>query len=569
MRKSYIALTVLAMAALVSCQENEINYNTLEKGEVGFYLRGAKATKADEASVTTNGLILELGSDNNGHTFFLEQTVTDLDAIAPETKGTPAYTENILDLYNKKFNATVTKKDNTVVESNGEFVYDDGKYKFVRKYNTGLWDNAPLYFYMWMPGALNSAVGVSGLSFDKGTIKFDYDGTKLTTAAAMQDLLFSARYFTGLGTGKDEYDEKEGAEALFHHALTGVKFASSNTEEEDETIKITEVIINGIKDSGHCEITPAPEDGKYSDDPENYSSASVTAWSSLSVSKNSSYSSGTYGAPIDYESGDFGDTFYSGGNTRNLNDEDATQTFWIIPQEISDDVTVTIKYEVNGETGEWDLEFGKILSKTAGSHVTFKAGELYTFYVRLDDVNVKIEDEVNATTKSNVVISNTGTVDAYIRASIIGQWLDDDENPVFGFVDNITSYEEVDSWYDDQFGNGSDDTETKHHGTFVGLPGYKGGANPTSEGGWVLCKDGFYYYQTAVAPGQPTGSALFTSYTVNDAFPKFVQIGSNKYPIHFLLEISTQAVSAKKQDTGDYTWQEAWARALGYTPVKK
>ena len=569
MRKSYIALTVLAMAALVSCQENEINYGTLEKGEVGFYLRGAKTTKAIEAPVTTDGLLLELGSDNNGHVFFLEQTVTNLDAIGPETKGTPAYTENVIDLYNKKFNATVAKQDNTVVESNGEFVYDEGKFKYLRKYNNDLWSNAPLYFYMWMPGALNDAVGVSALSFDKGKIKFDYDGTKLTTAAAMQDLLFSARYFTGLGTGENQYNEKEGAEALFHHALTGVKFASSNTEEEDEDLKITEVIINGIKDSGHCEITPAAEDGKYSDDPEIFSSATTTKWSNLAASKSSSYSSGTYGAPIDFEDGDFAETFYSAGNTRNLNDEDATQTFWIIPQEISDDVTVTIKYEVNGETGEWDLEFGKILSKTAGSHVTFKAGELYTFYVRLDDVNVKIEDKVTETTKSNVVITNTGTVDAYIRASIIGQWLDDDENPVFGFVDNITSYEEVDSWYDDQFGAGVDNTETVHHGTFVGLPGYRDGANPTSEGGWVLCKDGFYYYQTAVAPGQPTGSALFTSYTVNDAFPKYVQIGSNKYPIHFLLEISTQAVSAKKQDTGDYTWQEAWARALGYTPVKK
>ena len=350
MRKSYIALTVLAMAALVSCQENnEINISTLEKGEVGFYLRGTKTTKADYAPITTDGITIELGSDNNGHVFFLQQTVTDLDGIGPETKGTPAYTENILDLYNKKFNATVAKEDNTIVESNGEFVYDEGRYKFLRKYGNDLWDNAPLYFYMWMPGALNSAVGVSALSFDKGTIKFDYDGTKLTTAAAMQALLLSARYFTGVGTGDDQYNEKEGAEALFHHALTGVKFASSNTAEEDEKIQITEVIFNNIVDSGHCEITPAPEAGEYSDSLTIYSSATTTKWTNTKVSENSSYSSGTISKIVDYKSGNFGKTFYQGGNTRNLNDDNATQTFWLIPQEVADSVTVTIKYIVNGE----------------------------------------------------------------------------------------------------------------------------------------------------------------------------------------------------------------------------
>ena len=580
MRFSYIALAVLALAALVSCQENEINYNTLEKGQVGFYLRGSATTKAGEPDVTTKGVTIDLGTDEFGHRFFLEQTITNLDAIGPETKATPAYTENVVDLYGGKFNSTVYS-GSTVFDANGEFVYDESLGKYMHVYDNGLWDNSPVTFYMWMPGALNDAVGVSNLSFSEGKISFTYDGSKLTTAGAMTDLLFSSRSFKdNKGTAGDasSYNAKEGAEVLFHHALTGVKFASSNDEDEDAKFQITEVIFKGLKDKGNCVVTPQTENGGYKDVIDDYSSAKAVKWSNLSVSsEDAAYTSGEFSGLQDYKSGNFGSSFYEGGNTRNLNDKDATQTFWIIPQEMTDDVKVTIKYKVNykkesdtadkWEEGEWDLDLGTYISKKAGTTVEMKAGELYTFYVRLDDVNVKIEDEVTATTKSNVVITNTGSVKAFIRASIIGQWLDNKENPVFGFVDNITNYEEVDSWYDDQFGDQEDDTQTIHHGTFVGLPGYRKGANPNAAG-WLLCSDGFYYYTSIVEPGQPTGGALFTSYTVNDAFPKTVTIGSNTYPIHFLLEISTQAVSGVKQDGSEYEWQDAWARALGYTPAK-
>lgn len=556
MKKSYIVLTVLAMAALVSCQENEINYKPIGEDQVGFYLRGMKTTKADDASVTVRGVNIPLGTDDNGHQFFLEQTITNLDAMGPETKGTPAYTENVLSLYGQKFNATVYGA-NGLIESNGEFVYDEGLEKYVRKYDTDIWADAPLYFYLWMPGALNDAVGVSNLSFDAGKITFDYDGSKLPTAADQQDLLFTSRYFTGKGTGENEYNVKEGAEALFHHALTGVKFAISNPSSEDENIQITEIIINNLKDKGHCVITPTTEDGGYKDVSTTYSSASTSIWSGQQVSESSSYSSGTYGAPIDYTDGDFADSFFDGGNTRNLNDADATQTFWVVPQEIAEDVTITIKYKVGPLEGEWDLELGKYLSKSS-SKITFQAGQLHTFYIKVDNVNVQISDNVTATQKSNVAIKNTGNTDAFIRAALIGQWLDDNNNPVFGFTDMISTYKEVKSWYDDQFGDGAGT-----HGTFVGLAGYKGASNLLND--WQLCSDGFYYYTKAVAPGATTGSNLFTSYTVGT--PPTVEIAGVDTDIHFLLEISTQAISAKKTDTSTYTWQEAWTNALGYNPM--
>ena len=561
MRLSYIALAALAMAALVSCQENEISYNTLEKGQVGFYLRGTRTTKAGEAEVTTKGVTIDLGSDEFGHNFFLEQTVTNLDAIAPETKGTPAYSENVVDLYDGKFNSTVYS-GSSAFESNVEFVYDESLKKYTYTFDNGLWDNTPVTFYMWMPGALNDAVGVSNLSFSGGKISFAYDGSKLTTAGAMQDLLFTSRSFKdnkGTANDPESYNQKEGSEVLFHHALTGVKFASSNLASEDTRIQITEVIIKGIKDKGNCVVTPQTEKDGYADIDTVYSSASAVAWTNLSASSDTAaYTSGTLGDPIDYTSGDFAASFYKAGNTRNLNDENATQTFWIIPQEITSGVKVTIKYKVDGEEGEWDLDLGTYLSKKTGTNVTFKAGELYTFYVRIDDVNVMIEDEVTNTVKDQVEITNTGTVDSYIRASIVGQWLDVKGDPVFGFTDYISEYEEVPSWYQDQFISGN-----KSHGKFLNLAGYDK-TNPYND--WVLCTDGYYYY-TKVAKPEGKTSALFESYTI--LMTPEVKINDVVQDIHFQLEISTQAVSAKRQDTSTYDWDEAWERALGSKPVQK
>ena len=600
MKKSYIVLTVLAMAALVSCQENEINYKPLEKGEVGFYLKGARTTKAGDVA-TVKGVTLPLGNDGRGNSFVLEQTITDLDAMGPETKGTPAYTENVIDLYGGKFTATVIGKNGTY-EEKGEFVYDSAYKKFIRKYDNDLWDNAALTFYMWMPGALDASVnsgnGIAVSNLSGGKITFSYDGSGLLAASAdsvlakdMTDLLFTSRSFSGKGTGNGQYNEKEGADVLFHHVFTGVKFASSNPAEDDATIKINEVIFRGLQDKGTCVVTPAAEGGSYSDDPTNYSSASTSVWTPASSPvSGTSYSTGAISGFADYSKSTytFPDSFTAKGKDgkstgdRNFNDDNASQTLWIMPQTIGSDVKLTIKYTITRdgveEPGEWTIDFGDYLSKT-GTQIELKAGQLHTFYIKIDDVNVMIEDEVDATDeeKNNVVITNTGSVDAFIRAAIIGQWLDEEGNPVFGFQDGLTDYFEVDSWYDDQFGEGVDKTETIHHGSFSDLAGYSDKihgttyANPLN--GWLLCDDGFYYYTEVVEAGKDAGGSLFTSYKVNPDFPRNVDTGVTNHEIYFQLEISTQAVSAKmtaeKEGKSNYTWDAAWERALGYKPVKK
>lgn len=594
MKKTYLALTVLAMAALVSCQEEkEINYKSLEKDVVGFYLRESGATKAGGVSAIEQGLVLPLGDDGMGHSFVLEQTITNLDAMGPETKGTPAYTMNVKDLYGGKFNAALVGK--TVKRYGDEFVFDDSYGKYYFKYPENIWtdDNVPLYFYMWMPGDLGDAVNggsdFAAANFDSGKITFAYDGSQLLAASAdsvlakdMTDMLFTSRYFTGQGSGANQYDVKNGADLLFHHVFTGVKFASSNSEDDDEKITINEVIFRGLQDKGTCVVTPQTEDGDYKDLSDVFSSELTSIWTPAdSPVSGTSYSTGALAKDFaEYSSDKFPTSFTGAGADRNFNDSDATQTLWIMPQTITAGVKLTIKYTITrpegDETGEWTIDFGEYLSKS-NTQIQLKAGQLHTFYIKIDDVNVMIEDEVDSATetKSSVKITNTGSVDAYIRASIIGQWLDDDGNPVFGFQDSITEYKEVDSWYDDQFGDRVDDTQTTQHGTFYDLAGYTRGETPCGNplNDWVLCKDGFYYYQKVVKAGETTGSPLFTKYEVNTGFPRVIPFGVKEYNIHFQLEIATQAVSAKmtaeKNGKTEYTWDEAWERALGSKPEKK
>lgn len=119
------------------------------------------------------------------------------------------------------------------------------------------------------------------------------------------------------------------------------------------------------------------------------------------------------------------------------------------------------------------------------------------------DVGVDITDKVENGVKSNVVIKNTGTTDAYIRARIVGNWVSDDDATI------------VQAWDPDG------------DGTFVGLTGT----------GWVKRSDGYYYYTSSVAPNGELkdATALFTSYTVT----KTVE------GAHLVLDIMVQAIQSE------------------------
>ena len=584
MKKIYIIMAVLATAMMVSCeQEKSFNDEKLGENTLVISMQGAPSTRSIEAgAVIEKGLTFELGNDDNGNMLFLEETIQDLNASwAPATKGTPVFTENVGVLYEKmgvyvggSSNYDFYSMDNSEGSTNGTVV--DGGWRYAGEYT---WTKDADDFYFWMPKTDNGITGTPtyGKTDDDLSITFSYKTPG--TAAAQKDLIFAARNITK-AEAQGDYRVK-GVPVLFNHALTGVKFAIENYDAE-KNITIKSVSFSGLYDSGSCTIKPATEynyRNKFDDkgNPTYSSGDGRVAWTLASSRGTTAIASGSFGAPVAYDdngkfenNGNYPSSFSAAGNTKNLNDTDATQTFWLIPQAMNEAVTLTIVYTFGSTKEEtWTIDFGKIL---ANKNVVWEAGELRTYTIKIDEVNVKIEDTVSSTIKENVVITNTGNTDAFIRAALVGQWLDGNGNPVFGFTDEVFEYYEVDSWYQDQFVKTADGT----HGKFEGLPGYKGKtANPNNN--WYYnSKDGYYYYMFAVEPKKATGHVdddenyiqdpLFTKYTVGTA-PNVSIGGHVVYTVTFELEIATQAVTAKQLDGSDYAnWYDAWENALGYDP---
>lgn len=594
MKKIYIALAVLGTALLSSCiQEKSFKDANIGENDIVITLQGAPATRTSEMGLVQKGATIELAASEDGHNIFLEETIEDLNsAWAPATKGTPAYTENLGVLYKNNMGVYASGLGDATYETMDGDMYDRKEghgtgegWRYNHHYSSDPWSVADNHdFYFRMPAKANGVTYplTYGKSDDNLTITFTY--TSPTKAADQQDIIFAAR-----NIDKEEYRASlpNGAPVLFNHALSGVKFAIANPDEA----MITSVVFTGLKGSGTCTITPAKETD-YSDT-DTHSSATAVNWGTPTVVTGAKYTA-TFDKVVSYDSGKFKnngnypDSFKGAGSamTNNLNDDDATQTFWFIPQAMTDKVKLHIVYTYGEGEGEADIDFGEELLKH-NANTYWYAGQLRTYTIRVDEVNVKIEDTVTIAqdqtttytddhgdthtiyggTKSGIKITNTGNTDAFIRAAITGQWVDENDAPVFSFTDFTVEdkeqiIKEIDSWYNDQFGTG-----TGHFGVFDGLVGYtKNGKTGAGNDGWVKGNDGYYYYTTKVAPNATTGTPVFNTYTVTLANVPKIKVAGALQEVHFVMEISAQAISAKQLDGSDYTWNAAWANALGKDP---
>ena len=118
---------------------------------------------------------------------------------------------------------------------------------------------------------------------------------------------------------------------------------------------------------------------------------------------------------------------------------------------------------------------------------------------------------VSSSVNENGQVTNNGNVDAYIRAAVVVNWMDEDGN-VYGIKPNY-SVSVKDGW-----------EET----------------------------DGFYYYTTKVAPNGTTATAP-VSVSVSDAPP------SDAYSL--CVEIVAEAIQA--EGMGASSAQDAWTKAKG------
>ena len=594
MKKSYIAMAVFATAALVSCQQKESFNDLTPVGENGiaFSIRNSVATKSAEEAVSEpeSGVTIPMGCDNNGNAFYLKETIENLNPTGPETKGAPAYTINVGNLYktmgvyanagNFGGDATFEKIDmydhkgdpsdpNAPVTAIPDIKNGDG-WRYIHSYAESPWPenkDEKVDFFFRMPAA---ADGVTNLKYDNKKITFNYSSRQ--DGALQEDILFSHTSIS-----KSDHDDylPNGAPVLMYHALTGVKFRSGSANNGPTKTIITRVVLSGLNDTGKGTFDPSTNTMTWPAEDQSMSLGSFsltydnTAWSEEANKDNTvTYIKDTENP----ENNKFGDSWYSAAADKNLNDEEGTLTFWLIPQTITKDATLQVTFFVktentpNGTEITHTIKLGEVLG-----NVQWEAGQLRTYTLDPKDVDVDIFDEMSNLNKSNLEVTNTGNVDEYVRVMLMGNWYGwlpdqdpstDEPSIMVGYkTSDINDDTMVDNWFfrSEPFGNGFDDT-------------FKMGV-PANGNEWIRGTGSYYYYPKIIGAGDKlsSSSTLFKSYDLDQAWiPEiWIPVGGTRQKaqgVHLVFECAVQAIGAKKPDgSGNYTWQEAWSAATGTT----
>lgn len=279
--------------------------------------------------------------------------------------------------------------------------------------------------------------GVCTGSLGAYTVPHSADGTK--DAEAQPDIVVAIA---------PNRDRAGGAVDLkFHHALSALVFKMGQMP-PGTTVQSIE--ISGVHGSGTCTFAASGTDG-------------VDYTWALTDAATQSYKQ-VYTHTMD-ATGPLGD---------------ATQTFMLMPQAIGADATLTINFKIEGR-GEYTLS--KKLNTL--SVTEWKPDHRYEFTIGIlaDEMDVEVSDKVVGKVKSDLQIKNTGLASGYIRATMVGFWVN-----ASGAI--VAPWRETD-------------------GTFNGLTGSDWTKSST---------DGFYYYTQPVAPGATT-SKLFETYTLTAAPP--------------------------------------------------
>ena len=133
-------------------------------------------------------------------------------------------------------------------------------------------------------------------------------------------------------------------------------------------------------------------------------------------------------------------------------------------------------------------------------------------------VSCEVTEEFKNNTKEHVQVKNTGTTDAYIRATYVVNWVD--------AQGNIAASDPAGYSY----------TLTE---------------NPNSR--WTKGEDGFFYYTSPVAPGDSTEGSLLTCTVTSPENPEYT----------LSVEILAEAI----QSTPDKAVQEAWGVSISQSGV--
>ena len=558
--RNYALILFAGVSLLVtSCvNEREFGIGEIGKDEIAFAIGSVQTKASTEDFFISSPKQVASVKASAGNTLIIEESVTSLDG-GPVTKGTPAFTENVSTLY-KKFSA-IANPGTADELGDAEYAFNEATEFWSHKFTSEVWDNAPFTFYMRMPSA--PAGVTSDYTYDGNTIKFSYKSPG--TADGQQDILFASTTMSG--------ESENGKTVTFYHALTGIKFSNFFTNkplsENNAVVKtiIKKVSISGLADTGTCTMDLSKV---RSCDVADWGTPTGNATFTLTHSDTTNYKDSQYGL----------DTLLnSTAKARNINDNDGTLTFWVIPQAFEDNavmISVTCDLELVDKAGTSTKTVSDTTLTVSLGAREWKAGELHTFTLKPVVVGVEIDDELDEYVKSNVVVENTGNVWQYVRVNLVGNWWgnlwkedDAQDNPVYyadstilsGFA-HATGDEETPGW------NDKDGDEV--YGHFVNLVEKSTTDNPVvNDHGWVRF-DKYWYYVNPIGPGDAVSDTFFDSYTVGPS-PEFwiADIFGVRHAagnVHLLMDLMVQSIEAPMDDEGNETtdYMHAWAAALGY-----
>ena len=586
MKTKDIVMAILAGASMLvtSCnieRESDFEKYSIAEDEVAFKIARIQTRSQAEARPVASEVasIRTQGSEK----LSLEETISslDYDFDTPETRGTPAYTENVTKVYPTLY-AVAMKEDGTAAFAKGTDLVNGVAYSnekdnvYSHRYGEDIWDGKlPTDFFMRMPGTGDGVtLGTNPYSQAEGSISFSY--TSPAEAEAQKDILFAWYKRTG---------ETNCEDVTFYHALTGIKFSNFYTNKGLDNAKaitktvIKEVTLSGVANTGDCKMVLKDA----------ASSKTAALWSNVDGSATFKLS---YSDTTDYKNSSKGlDTLLNAtAKARNINKEDGSLTFWVVPQEFEDNtvmITMTCDIELDrGTSGKTTTVKDTTITVSLGAR-TWQAGELHTFTLKPVIVGVKLEDHMDEDgfVKSDVRVDNTGNVYEYVRVNMIGNWVgkvfkgpgdDDYETEDVILMGFTTSDEENDT--EVEFWNDKDGFT--HYGEFTLLTP-KSEVIPASAAntvnGWVRY-DKYYYYTKPIGPNDAITDQLFEKYEVGPS-PEFWIVDKwgerrKAKDVNLVIDIMVQAIPAPVDENGNVLdntdnqgYIRAWLEALDFEPT--
>lgn len=153
-------------------------------------------------------------------------------------------------------------------------------------------------------------------------------------------------------------------------------------------------------------------------------------------------------------------------------------------------------------------------------------------------VDPDINEGFNNTVKSNVFVTNNGTVDAYLRARVDIYWVDANGRIMSDMPISGTDYTI-------EWGGASTDGSSWVYEEGGTVP-----ANALADGYWVLASDGFYYWSLAVEPESQTKNLIDKAEQAGTGYSDGRKL---------VVDVASQAIQANPADAVE----EAWGVTVG------